>query len=335
MVNTMERGGEGGTVVYDNDGLPRDVFPLKMVSASPDYIWLDNLNDAIVKYSREREIGLEKRNIKKSVTSALTREEKSLRITIAKIERERGKQTERELLERKGNTILANLNCIRKGMTSVTLPDPYGTGEIDIELDPARDGPSNAERYFTRARKLKAAAQMAEERIARIEKRLEKIWSERDRLETLDDLKELKTIAAVHARKPASERTPDMEQAFPRRYTSVSGLQIIVGRNNRENDELVKWAHKNDFWFHAQGVGGSHVILRTPGKKQRPDRKSIEQAASIAAYYSKARTSAVVPVVCTMLKYVVKGKGQGPGKVTYTREKVIFAEPGFPSKDIE
>ena len=132
----------------------------------------------------------------------------------------------------------------------------------------------------------------------------------------------------------ASARHSGIDEKFPRRYKSVSGLDIIVGRNDKENDELVRWAGKNDFWLHAQNIGGSHVILRSPGK-QSPDHKSVGLAATIAAYYSKAKNSAVVPVVCTQVKYVVKRKGQGPGKVTYTREKVIFAQPGIPRRNAE
>lgn len=329
IVATAEKGGNGGNVIYDGDGLPRDVFPMKMASASEDDVYLDDINDAVIKYSRERERGLEKRNLKKTITAAFSREERSLKSTIRKVARERGKQSEPEHLERLGNTILANLHIIKKGMTTATITDPYGTGDVEIDLDPTLNGPSNADRLFTRARKLKTAVKLAEERIAGIKNRLEEIYRERECAETIDDIKELRKTAAACSRKQAKLRSHDADQPFPRRFVSVSGLEIIVGRNDKENDELIRWAGKNDLWLHAQGVGGSHIILRTPGKKQQPDRKSIEQAASIAAYYSRAKTSAVVPVVCTQVKYVVKRKGQGPGKVTYTREKVIFVEPGL------
>ena len=142
----------------------------------------------------------------------------------------------------------------------------------------------------------------------------------------------LKIIATKHKKIQTSATVFDADEKFPRRFRSVSGLEIIVGRNDRENDELIRWAHKNDFWLHAQNIGGSHVILRSPGR-QSPDHKSIELAAAIAAYYSKAKTSAVVPVACTQVKYVVKRKGQGPGKVTYTREKVLFVQPGVPGRN--
>lgn len=330
IVYCIEKGGDGGTVIYGGDGLPRDVFPLKMVSAAPEDEYMDDLNEAVKKYSREREIGLEKRDLKKIVAAAFSREERSIRTTVKKIEQERGKRSEPELLERKGNTILANLHLIRKGMSSANLPDPYSAGEVVIDLDTTIDGSSNAQRYFTRARKLRVASRMAEGRIAAIGRRLDTIQVERERLETRDDIKELKRIASGYARKV--KRMPDFDKPFPRRFTSISGLEIFVGRNDRENDELVRWARRNDLWLHVQGAGGSHVILRSPGEKQKPDRKSIEQAASIAAFYSKSRTSSVVPVVCTPVKYVVKRKGQGPGQVTYTREKVIFAEPGLPKE---
>ena len=217
-------------------------------------------------------------------------------------------------------------------MKYVMLDDPYGTGEIEIELDPQRDGPRNAENFFTRARKLRSASAMAEERLSDLRNRLEKIAIEREEIDSLDDIKELKAISSRYMKMRVPGKYADFDEKFPRRFKSVSGLDIIVGRNDGENDELVRWARKNDFWLHAQNVGGSHVILRSPGK-QSPDHKSVELAAAIAAYYSKAKTSSIVPVVCTQVKYVVKRRGQGPGKVTYTREKVLFAEPGIPSQN--
>jgi len=330
MTESIEKGGGGGTIVRGADGLPRDVFPLKMVSAGPRDLHIEDLNEVIELYAKKRETGLEKRSLTKFVSGTLTREERSLRATMKKIERERGTSTEPELLEHRGNTILANLRLIHRGMSSVTMPDPYSSGEIEIELNPALDGPANAERMFARARKLRSASRIAEERLSAISSRLEEIKAEHDHLAKIETVRELKTIAARYERHRSKERGVDTDQPFPRRFVSVSGLEIIVGRNNNENDALVRWAHKDDIWLHAQGVGGSHVILRTHGKKQSPDRKSIEQASAIAAYYSKAKTSAVVPVAYTPVKYVVKRKGQGPGQVTYTREKVVFVEPGLP-----
>jgi len=326
LAHAIEKGGEGGTVIMnDRENLPRDVFPLPVASSSLRGVWHESLNDAVTLYARDREIALERKSLRQSIASALSREERSVRATILKVERDRGKESEPERLERQADAILASLHFIRRGMTVAMLPDPCAEGEIEIELDPRLDGPANAGRLYTRARKLRSAGKLAVERIVSLECRLEGIRSERAFLESLEELRALREMAARYARRAVS-REMEIEEKFPRRFVSVSGLEIIVGRNDIENDELIHWARKNDIWLHAQGVGGSHVILRSPGK-QSPDHRSIVQAAAIAAWYSKAKTSAIVPVVWTPLKYVVKRKGQGPGQVTYTREKVEFVEP--------
>jgi len=328
----IERGGKGATIIFSKDGLPQDVFPMKMTASNLSIEHVDNLDEAVRRYAREREIELEKRSLRNFIIGSLNREEQSIKSTILKVERERGDKSEPENLERIGNTILANLHLLKKGMKSAVLSDPYGSGEIEVDLDQTLDGPANARRFFKRAKKIRSASKMAEERISNLRKRLENNIIERDNVANVDEIKELKTIAVKHKKIQTPMTAFDMDEKFPRRFKSVSGLEIIVGRNDRENDELIRWAHKNDFWLHAQNIGGSHVILRSSGK-QSFDHKSIELAAAIAAYYSKAKTSAVVPVACTQVKYVVKRKGQGPGKVTYTREKVLFVEPGVPGKN--
>ena len=310
--------------------IPRDVFPISMTSAAAGQRYFDDLNEAVRIYAKEREHALELRSVLQSIYSVLAREEKNICGTIHKVEKERGGESEAENLERRANALMAGLHKITKGMKSVLLTDPYTGDEIEVELDPALEGYSQAERLFTRARKLRSAAVMAKKRLNSLTGRLEEIRAERESLETIEDIRELKKIAARYSRKISTAQKPEDDEKFPRRFTSHSGLEIVVGRNDVENDELVRWACRNDIWLHAQGVGGSHVILRSPGK-QMPDHRSIERAASIAAYYSKAKTSAFVPVVWTLVKYVVKRKGQGPGKVTYTREKVIFTEPAKPA----
>jgi predicted ribosome quality control (RQC) complex YloA/Tae2 family protein len=330
LAEIIEQGGEGGTVIMDSrTGIPRDVFPLPITSTGEKNRYFDDLNEAVKTYAKDREIALELRSVLQSILSALSREEKNIFGTIQKIEHERGGKNEAEDIDRRANALLTGLGRIKRGMRSIRLTDPYTGEEIEVELDPAQEGHTQAERLFTRARKLRSAALMAEKRLKLLAKRLEEIRIERESLDTMEDIHELKKKASLYARKISSSQKPEEAEKFPRRFTTDSGREILVGRNDTENDELVRWAGRNDIWLHAQGVGGSHVILRSPGK-QMPDHRSIEQAAAIAAYYSKAKTSAFVPVVWTLVKYVIKRKGQGPGKVTYTREKVIFTEPARP-----
>ncbi|MFC1551131.1 NFACT family protein [Candidatus Latescibacterota bacterium] len=333
LASVIENGGNGATLLIGGDSLPRDVFPVKMTVSDISMEHEETLGDAVREYARGREIGLDVKSIRNFILGVLNREEKSIRSTIGKVEREKGSETDPQDLEHKGNTILANVHVLEKGMKSAELDDPYGTEKMVIELDPTLDGPSNASRYFKRAKKIRAAAKLASGRLSGLRERLDFIAEERGNAAETDDIKTLKVIAEAYKRKQFPSSDPTEDERFPRRFISVSGLEIIVGRNDRENDELLRWANKNDLWLHAQNIGGSHVILRSPGK-QSPDHQSVARAASIAAYFSKGKTSAIVPVVCTQLKYVVKRKGQGPGKVTYTREKVLFVEPALPKHSI-
>jgi hypothetical protein len=114
----------------------------------------------------------------------------------------------------------------------------------------------------------------------------------------------------------------------PRRFRTSDGWLVMVGRNNRENEILTHVvARPDDIWLHAQGVAGSHVLLRRAGRKDNPSRRTLEEAASLAARYSKARHSEKVPVIYTLKKYVRKPRKAPPGLVLCTREKTVMVAP--------
>ncbi|UCF78482.1 MAG: NFACT family protein [Candidatus Eiseniibacteriota bacterium] len=123
----------------------------------------------------------------------------------------------------------------------------------------------------------------------------------------------------------------DGETTFsPRVFETSDGFTVLVGKNNSENDYIThRLAKPDDLWFHASGMPGSHVVLRAKGKSA-PSRTAIREAASLAAYFSKGRTSSAVPVIYTRRKYVRKPKGARPGTATYTREEFIMARPTKP-----
>jgi predicted ribosome quality control (RQC) complex YloA/Tae2 family protein len=122
------------------------------------------------------------------------------------------------------------------------------------------------------------------------------------------------------------------EELLPfRLFTVVGGFQVWAGKSG-ENNDLLSMRHtaKNDLWFHARGVGGSHVVLKIGTGKGEVSKQAIEQAAAIAAYYSKMRNSKLVPVAMSEGKYVRKPKGVPAGTVTLEREKTLFVEPALP-----
>jgi predicted ribosome quality control (RQC) complex YloA/Tae2 family protein len=105
----------------------------------------------------------------------------------------------------------------------------------------------------------------------------------------------------------------------------------LVGRSNRENDILThRVARQRDLWFHARGVAGSHVIMQRGSHRDNPSREILSRAAAIAAYYSKARTSGLAPVVYTERRYVRKPRKAPPGLAVCIREKVLMVRPVLP-----
>ncbi len=118
-----------------------------------------------------------------------------------------------------------------------------------------------------------------------------------------------------------------------KRQVLSTGVEVFVGRNNKENEELtLHFARPWDWFFHARGAGGSHLILRSPTREYKPSKREIEEAAKIAAYFSRARHSSLVPVQYTQRRYIRKPKGSGVGMVVLLREEVVFVEPFLPSR---
>jgi len=110
-----------------------------------------------------------------------------------------------------------------------------------------------------------------------------------------------------------------------RKYISVDGFEILVGKNDRGNDALTsKIARKHDLWFHAQDMPGSHVLIRNPQRLEQIPFPTIRQAASLAAYFSKARKDTKIMVDYTFAKYVTKPKGFKPGLVLVNQKKSIL-----------
>lgn len=120
-----------------------------------------------------------------------------------------------------------------------------------------------------------------------------------------------------------------MSSAPPFREFEKNGYKIFVGKDAKNNDNLTfGYAKPNDIFLHARGVSGSHVIIKNP-TREFPQKPVLQYAASIAAHYSKARTSRIVPVAYTMRKFVKKAKGE-PGAVLIDREEVIYVKPEIP-----
>ena len=126
--------------------------------------------------------------------------------------------------------------------------------------------------------------------------------------------------------KKSSGGKKELKRAFaPRTFKTSSGLEVLVGRSNVQNDALTRKADKRDLWLHTQKIHGSHVILCTEDGAY--DDESLHEAALLAAYYSQAQGGSNVPVDYTSVKYVKKPAGARPGMVVYETYRTLYVTP--------
>lgn len=247
---------------------------------------------------------------------------------------ELGQSRERESLRICGDLISANLHILKKGMAVCKVSNFYQEGEpeVEIKLDPSLTPSKNAQKYYSEYRKASAAEKYLKEQIASGEEELsylETVLDELSRAQNESGLNEIRQELAEQGylksrgRRNVDKRTKENP---PMRFLSDDGFEILVGRNNRQNDRLtLKMAAKNDVWLHTKNIPGAHVIVLTGGKNV-PD-STLTQAAVIAAVHSRGKDSAQVPVDYTLARHVKKPNGAKPGKVIYDNYKTAFVSP--------
>jgi predicted ribosome quality control (RQC) complex YloA/Tae2 family protein len=256
------------------------------------------------------------------------RKRDSVRQRLARLAEERAKIGQADRLRLRGDLLLSNLARVQSGASRVTVFDEEGR-KIRIAIDPALRPHENAERWYEEARRRSRAEERIPELAERAEKELAR-WEEAARaLETgaeppawLDA-----AVRRAEAREPKQQKAPQGERMPFRAYRTSGGLEVRVGRGSKDNDQLTfRHASPEDVWLHARSVPGSHVVLRWSGEGAPPAR-DLEEAATLAALYSKARSSGTVAVDWTRRKYVRKPRGAPPGRVSILQAKTIFVEP--------
>jgi len=231
-----------------------------------------------------------------------------------------------------GELLLAYAGRVAPRAAAVALPDYTAEGtEITIPLDPDLTAVQNAQRLFRRYGKAQAAARAVPDRIARLGAEVDALRGALVQIATAasaDDLWEIQTdlVAARVLRK--APRSRPAAKSGPRRFRAPGGGTIIVGRSARENDHVTfHVAGPDDLWFHARGLAGAHVILKTDGA---PRDDAIAAAAQAAAYFSEGREGALVAVDWVARKHVRKPRGAAPGAVTYAEERTVRVAPTMP-----
>ncbi len=276
----------------------------------------DSVNMCVSTYSAIAERHRGDAELKRMATVRLAGQKEELTKTILKVEADL--KGSREIKYRQsGDAIMAHLDDVKKG-TDAFFPG----GAIEkIKLDPRLTAVQNAQVYYEKAKKARESYKQALSRRDTLKRSLSEVESELDKiLSGMDQKRMTGLVKAEKAREAAKS---------PFREFETGGYRIFVGKDAKNNDRLTfGFAKPNDVFLHARGVSGSHVIIRN-SSREYPQKPVLEFAARLAAHYSKARTSGIVPVAYSMRKFVKKVKGQ-PGAVLIDREEVIFVTPGIP-----
>ncbi len=244
---------------------------------------------------------------------------------LVRLEAELAEREDPEALRAVGDLILARYAEIRPGASTVVLTG-FDGGPVEVTLDPSLPPHENASAWYDRAGRSERAAQ-------RLPKLIRQAHAARDRFAGLLDGARAGTVSAEQVRSAlpgptrVRRRGEDAPEVPYRTFRSSGGLEIRVGRGSKHNDDLTfRHSAPGDVWLHARHAAGAHVILRWRGPGNPPAR-DLEEAATLAAVHSRARTSGTVPVDWTLRRFVRKPRGAAPGAVVPDRVRTVFVRP--------
>lgn len=320
-------GGQTAPCVTFADGEPND-FKVKYKGANKrEYASVLAAQTAYYGYVTQKQAFEDKR---RKLFGALSSAVKKLEKRLATFEGRLFECRDAELIKLKGELITANIYAVKRGMDSFEAVNYYDEngGKIKIALDKSLSPADNAQRYYKKYAKLKRTVASVTEQKREAEEKLSYLNSINAHIcaaETLCDLEEteeeLKTLGLIKAENE-KRKTPKIS---PFRTFNCGGIKILAGRNNIQNDRLLKSVSPQDMWLHTQGYHSSHVVILSGGK---PVEDSVLQtAAEICAHYSDGRAGSKIPVDFCLKKFVKKPPKSNAGFVIYTDYKTVLVDP--------
>lgn len=295
----------------------------------------DNIHSLLENYFSKKDNQERIKQISLSVTKTVNNLISRTKRKIFAREKELKATEKKEIYREYGELIKANLHAIKAGDKVAYCMNYYDPEckTVEIPLDTTLSPVKNSHKYFKDYRKLSTAASMLNELIDKAKDDLIYFESVLDTLKRATTPSEIETIKEelqeggyIRTQKKGQKRKP--QKPNPDKYISSDGFEILVGKNNYQNDWLTtKFAEKTDIWFHTKNIPGSHVIVVANGKEV--PNTTLTQAATLAATNSKAADSKQVAVDYTPVKYVKKPAGAKPGMVIYKTNKTAFVDPDF------
>lgn len=230
-----------------------------------------------------------------------------------------------------GELLTANMYALKKGDKEIEVVNYYDEngGTVKITLDPLKTPSENAQRYFQKYQKAKNSVAIVKEQIEKTNEEILYFDSLLQQMEAASskDIEEIREELAEegYMRNRKSKNTKKKtSKPILDKYISTDGTEILVGKNNKQNDYLTtKFARRDEIWLHTKDIPGSHVVIRS----LEPTEETLLEAAKLAAYYSKAKDSSSVPVDFTKIRHVKKPSGAKLGFVTYDNQQTLYVTP--------
>jgi predicted ribosome quality control (RQC) complex YloA/Tae2 family protein len=285
---------------------------------------LDRFYATTIRDSREKEL-------KNQLNSAVEKRLSALNRKLREQEKELQAAAQADQFRLYGELLLAYADRVPVGAESVLLPDIYNPDEeIIVPLNPSKSANNNAQRHFSRYRKAKKGQDEIKKQIGKTRVEIkyceELLYSVENNADTsLEEIRQ-EMIEAGFLREKQKNQRKNAALPQPLHFKASSGRTILVGRNNRQNDYITfKAAVRRDSWFHVRQLPGGHVILKEA--PYPPPLEDIEEAAFLAAYFSRGRDSGAVAVDYTEVRHVRRRPGGKPGFVFYENYSTITVNP--------
>lgn len=317
---------------WEQNGVPKQFAfcPIRQYGTWQEAESFSNLLDRFYTLRDRKDAMRQKsQSVRKTVQNFVAR----LTRKMALQEKELAATLERERLRQLGDILTANIHRIQKGQTEISCEDFYDAEmkQISIPLSPILSPQQNAAKFYKDYSKLKNAEKELTKQLALGEEEreyLKSVLEELDRADTEAELEEIRQELQLggYLKPDTGKRKMKQTKSSPMHFVSTDGVDIYVGRNNRQNEELTfRRARKDDIWLHAQKVHGSHVIVACAGQSV-PD-NTISQAAQLAAYYAESKGGQNIAVDVTPVKQVKKIPSGKPGMVIYHTYRTVIVNP--------
>lgn len=338
VISSVKSGSFVPTVYCDEKGSPKEfhITSLKEYEDVCQSLQFGTLSQCLEYYYNHRQNSNRARQKSSDLIRAVSAQLDKLNLKEQRLKEDLLKAENSEDLRLYGELLTANIHMVKSGADKVTVTNYYDNSQITIPLDRRFSPAKNAQNYFKKYGKSKTAVKEKQLQLAANEEELKYLNSVLTYLENSESVeevealrKELEETGYLRKRKTPGGFKEKKYKIEPHKYILPSGMSVLVGRNNKENDILtLKTASSRDTWFHTKDIPGSHVILQNGN--QEPDEDTVFAAASIAAYHSKARSSENVPVDYVQVKYVKKPSGAKPGMVIFTNNRTVWVNPKLP-----